>query len=207
MSEASVIPAVLVGRPAPDFTAQAVMPNNEITPNFNLKSYLAGSYGLVFFYPLDFTFVCPSEILAHDHRLKAFADKNVKVVAVSIDSHFTHLAWKNTPVDKGGLGNVQFPMVADITKDVSRNFGVLLPDGIALRGSFLIDRAGIVQVAHVNNLPLGRNVDEMLRLVDALQFTEEHGEVCPAGWQKGKAGMKASQQGVADYLAKHSGEL
>ncbi|MDA8232414.1 MAG: peroxiredoxin [Magnetospirillum sp.] len=207
MSEASVIPAVLVGRPAPDFTAPAVMPNNEITPNFNLKSYLAGSYGLVFFYPLDFTFVCPSEILAHDHRLKAFADKNVKVVAVSIDSHFTHLAWKNTPVDKGGLGNVQFPMVADITKDVSRNFGVLLPDGIALRGSFLIDRAGIVQVAHVNNLPLGRNVDEMLRLVDALQFTEEHGEVCPAGWQKGKAGMKASQQGVADYLAKHSGEL
>lgn len=200
-------PAVLVGKAAPDFTAPAVMPNNEINPEFNLKSYLAGSYGLVFFYPLDFTFVCPSEILAHDHRLKAFAEKNTKVIAVSIDSHFTHLAWKNTPVEKGGLGNVQFPMVADISHDIAKNFGVLLPMGVALRGSFLIDKQGIVQAAHVNNLPLGRNVDEMLRLVDALQFHEEHGEVCPAGWQKGKAGMKASPEGVANYLASHASEL
>ncbi len=207
MSDASVNPMVLVGQPAPDFTANAVMPSNEINPTFNLKSYLTGSYGLVFFYPLDFTFVCPSEILAHDHRLGAFADRNTKVIAVSVDSHFTHLAWKNTPVDKGGLGRVSFPMVADLNKTIARDYGVLLPGGVALRGSFLIDRAGVVQVAHVNNLPLGRNVDEMLRLVDALQFNEEHGEVCPAGWQKGKAGMKASPQGVADYLAKHGGEL
>jgi peroxiredoxin (alkyl hydroperoxide reductase subunit C) len=207
MSDASVNPMVLVGKPAPDFTAAAVMPNNEINPSFNLKSYLDGSYGLVFFYPLDFTFVCPSEILAHHHRLGAFADRNTKLIAVSVDSQYTHLAWKNTAVDKGGLGNVQFPMVADLTKDIAKAYGVLLPGGVALRGSFLIDRAGAVQVAHVNNLPLGRNVDEMLRLVDALQFHEEHGEVCPAGWQKGEAGMKANPQGVAEYLAKHGSEL
>lgn len=200
-------PLCLVGTPAPDFTAAAVMPNNEINPSFNLKSYLQGSYGLVFFYPLDFTFVCPSEILAHDHRLKALADRNCKVVAVSVDSQFTHLAWKNTPVEKGGLGNVQFPMVADLTKSIARSYGVLINDAVALRGSFLIDRAGVMQAAHVNNLPLGRNVDEMVRLLDALQFHEEHGEVCPAGWQKGKAGMKASPEGVAQYLASHAGEL
>ncbi len=200
-------PTSLVTKPVPDFTAAAVLPSNEIDEAFNLKSYLAGSYGLVFFYPLDFTFVCPSEILAHDHRLAAFKEKNVKVVAVSVDSHFTHLAWKNTPVDKGGLGNVQFPMVADLTKDIAKSFGVLLPGGVALRGTFLIDKDGIVQSAHVNNLPLGRNVDEALRLVDALQFHEEHGEVCPAGWQKGKAGMKANPEGVASYLAQHGKEL
>jgi len=207
MSDSCTNPAVLVGKAAPDFTAQAVMPNNEINPAFNLKAYLAGSYGLVFFYPLDFTFVCPSEILAHDHRLKAFGEKNTKVVAISVDSQFTHLAWKNTPVEKGGLGNVQFPLVADLNKTIARDYGVLLPGGVALRGSFLIDKAGNVRVAHINDLPLGRNVDEMLRLVDALQFNEEHGEVCPAGWQKGKAGMKADPKGVADYLAKHAGEL
>jgi peroxiredoxin 2/4 len=207
MSDASQNPTVLVGKSAPDFTAPAVMPNNEINPAFNLKSYLHGSYGLVFFYPLDFTFVCPSEILAHDHRVKAFAERNTKVIAVSVDSHFTHLAWKNTPVEKGGLGNVQFPMVADLTKDIARSFGVLLPGGVALRGTFLIDRNGVVQSQHVNNLPLGRNVDEALRLVDALQFNEEHGEVCPAGWQKGKAGMKADPAGVARYLSEHASEL
>ncbi|HLO77390.1 MAG TPA: peroxiredoxin [Magnetospirillum sp.] len=200
-------PVSLVTQTAPDFTAPAVMPNNEINPAFNLKSYLAGSYGLVFFYPLDFTFVCPSEILAHDHRLAAFAEKGVKVVAVSVDSHFTHLAWKNTAVDKGGLGNVQFPMVADLTKSIAKSYGVLINDAVALRGTFLIDKNGVVQSAHVNNLPLGRNVDEALRLVDALQFHEEHGEVCPAGWQKGKAGMQASPEGVAKYLASHGKDL
>ncbi len=200
-------PTSLVGLPVPDFTAPAVMPNNEINPTFNLKTYLDGSYGLVFFYPLDFTFVCPSEILAHDHRLKDLEVRNTKVVAISIDSHFTHLAWKNTPVDKGGLGNVQFPMVADLSHGIARSFGVLLPMGVALRGTFLVDRAGVVQSAHVNNLPLGRNVDEAVRLVDALQFHEEHGEVCPAGWQKGKAGMKATPEGVAEYLAQHAKEL
>jgi peroxiredoxin (alkyl hydroperoxide reductase subunit C) len=207
MSDSPAASPSLVGQPVPDFTAAAVMPDNQINETFSLSTYLADSYGLVFFYPLDFTFVCPSEILAHDHRLAALAEKNTKVVAVSVDSQFTHLAWKNTPVEKGGLGNVQFPMVADLTKDIARKFGVLLPGGVALRGSFLIDRAGIVQVAHVNNLPLGRNVDEMLRLVDALQFHEEHGDVCPAGWEKGKAGMKADAHGVADYLALHGSEL
>lgn len=203
----AINPVSLVTKAAPDFTAPAVMPDNEINQAFNLKSYLAGSYGLVFFYPLDFTFVCPSEILAHDHRLKALAEKNVKVVAVSVDSHFTHLAWKNTPVEKGGLGNVQFPMVADLTKSIAKSYGVLINDAVALRGSFLIDKNGVVQAAHVNNLPLGRNVDEMLRLADALQFHEEHGEVCPAGWQKGKAGMTASPDGVAKYLAENAKDL
>ena len=206
MTEAAS-PLCLVGNAAPDFTASAVMPSNEINPSFNLKTYLEGSYGLVFFYPLDFTFVCPSEILAHDHRLAAFGERNCKVVAVSVDSQFTHLAWKNTPVEKGGLGNVQFPMVADLTKSIARSYGVLLNGAVAFRGTFLIDRAGIVQSAHVNNLPLGRNVDEAVRLLDALQFNEEHGEVCPAGWQKGQAGMKASPDGVAEYLAKHHSEL
>ena len=204
---ASTSPVSLVTLPVPDFTAAAILPNNEIDEHFNLKSYLAGSYGLVFFYPLDFTFVCPSEILAHDHRLPQFKERNVKVVSVSVDSHFTHLAWKNTPVNQGGLGHVQFPMVADLTKDIARSFGVLLPGGVALRGTFLIDKQGIVQSAHINNLPLGRNVDEALRLVDALQFHEEHGEVCPANWQKGKPGMTASPKGVAEYLASNAKAL
>jgi len=199
--------SVLVGQKAPDFTAAAVLPDNEIVGDFTLSSYLDGSYGLLFFYPLDFTFVCPSEILAHDHRVAAFAERGVKVIGVSVDSQFTHLAWKNTPVDKGGLGQVQFPLVADLNKDIAKAYGVLLPGGVALRGTFLIDKNGVVQSQHVNNLPLGRNVDEALRLVDALQFHEEHGEVCPAGWSKGKAGMKANPSGVAEYLAEHASGL
>jgi peroxiredoxin (alkyl hydroperoxide reductase subunit C) len=207
MTEALSTPSVLVGQPAPDFTAAAVLPDNQIDEGFSLSSYLKGSYGVLFFYPLDFTFVCPSEILAHHHRVAAFAERNTKLIGVSVDSHFTHLAWRNTPVDKGGLGQIGFPLVADLTKDIARSYGVLLPGGVALRGTFLIDRNGIVQSQHVNNLPLGRNVDEALRLVDALQFHEEHGEVCPAGWSKGKAGMKADPKGVADYLASHAAEL
>ncbi len=203
----SVPPQVLVGQIAPDFTAPAVLPDNGIEDNFNLKRHLAGSYGLLFFYPLDFTFVCPSEILAHDHRVQAFAEKNVKVIGVSVDSHYTHLAWKNTPTAQGGLGPVKFPLVADLTKDIARAYGVLLPGGVALRATFLIDKEGVVQSQHVNNLPLGRNVDEALRLVDALQFHEEHGEVCPAGWRKGQAGMTASPDGVAHYLAEHAEAL
>lgn len=200
-------PQVLVGRQAPDFTAQAVMPDNQINEKFNLKSYLAGSYGLVFFWPLDFTFVCPSEIIAHDHRGPAFAERKVKVVGVSVDSQFTHLAWKNTPVKQGGLGNVQFPLVADLTKDIARSYGVLINDAVALRGTFLIDRNFVVRSQMVNDLPLGRNVDEAVRLVDALQFHEENGEVCPAGWNKGQSGMEASPQGVAKYLAEHAAAL
>ena len=198
---------VLVGKSAPDFTAPAVMPDNSINDKFNLKSYLAGSYGIVFFYPLDFTFVCPSEILAHDHRIPSFAERNTKVIGVSVDSHFTHLAWKNTPVEKGGLGKVQMPLIADLTKSIARDYGVLLPGGVALRGTFLIDKNGVVRSQIVNDLPLGRNVDEALRLVDALQYHEQHGEVCPAGWQKGKPGMKASPEGVAAYLAQNASNL
>lgn len=207
MTEVLSTPSVLVGKPAPDFTAAAVLGDNQIDEGFNLSSYLKGSYGVLFFYPLDFTFVCPSEILAHDNRVAAFAERNTKLIGVSVDSHFTHLAWRNTPVEKGGLGQIGFPLVADLTKEIARAYGVLLPGGVALRGTFLIDRNGIVQSQHVNNLPLGRNVDEALRLVDALQFHEENGEVCPAGWSKGKAGMKADAQGVADYLASHASEL
>ncbi len=199
--------AVLVGKQAPDFNAVALMGNNEINNKFSFKNHIAGKYAVLFFYPLDFTFVCPSEIIAFDHRLDEFKKRNVEVISSSIDSHFTHLAWKNTPVDKGGIGQVRFPMVADVKHEICKAYDVEAEGGVAFRGSFLIDKNGVVQHQVVNNLPLGRNIDEMLRMVDALQFTEEHGEVCPAGWSKGKAGMKASPDGVAKYLASHSKEL
>jgi peroxiredoxin (alkyl hydroperoxide reductase subunit C) len=199
--------SVLVGKNAPDFTANAVMPDNSIKADFNLKTFLKGKMGVLFFYPLDFTFVCPSEIIAFNNRLKEFKDRGVEVIAVSVDSHFTHLAWKNTPVDKGGIGNVQFPMVADLTKQIARDYDVLLNDSIAFRGTFLIDKDFKVRHQIVNDLPLGRNVDEAIRMVDALQFHEEHGEVCPAGWNKGSEGMKANAEGVAGYLKKNATKL
>ncbi|MFC1748970.1 peroxiredoxin [Pseudomonadota bacterium] len=199
--------SVLVGRPAPDFTAAAVMPNGTINEEFKLSD-LKGKYVVLFFYPLDFTFVCPSEILAHDHRVDALKDLGVEVVGVSVDSQFTHYAWRNTDPANGGIGPVKFPLVADIKREIQEAYDVVHPEaGVALRGSFLIDRDGIVQSQIVNNHPLGRNVDEMLRLVDALQFTEEHGEVCPAGWNKGDEAMKPDADGVAAYLAKHNEEL
>jgi peroxiredoxin (alkyl hydroperoxide reductase subunit C) len=198
--------SVLVAKQAPDFTAPAVLPDGTITESFKLSA-LRGKYVVLFFWPLDFTFVCPSEIIAHDHRLQQFKDLGVEVVGVSIDSQFTHHAWRNTPVDQGGIGPVQFPIVADIKHEITQAYGVEHPAGVALRASFLIDRNGIVQHQVVNNLPLGRDVDEMLRVVEALQFTEEHGEVCPAGWRKGKSGMKANPAGVAEYLAQHGKEL
>jgi peroxiredoxin (alkyl hydroperoxide reductase subunit C) len=199
--------AVLVGKQAPDFTAVAVMGDNEINDTFNLKKQVAGKYAVVFFYPLDFTFVCPSEIIAFDHRLEEFKKRNVEVIGVSIDSHFTHLAWKNTKVEKGGIGQVRYPLVADIKHEICKAYDVEAEGGVAFRGSFLIDAKGMVQHQVVNNLPLGRNIDEMLRMVDALQHHEEHGEVCPAGWSRGKAGMSASPDGVARYLASHAQEL
>ena len=199
--------AVLVSKTAPDFTAQAVMGNNEIR-EFTLSKEISGKYAVIFFYPLDFTFVCPSELIAFDHRLAEFKQRGVEVIGVSIDSQFTHLAWKNTPVNNGGIGQVQYPLIADTKHEICRAYDVEFgAAGVAFRGSFLIDKKGIVRHQVVNDLPLGRNVDEMLRMVDALQFTEEHGEVCPAGWNKGKAGMKASTAGVAEYLAAHSKEL
>ncbi len=197
----------LIGRPAPDFTAPAVLGDNTITDSFNLKSYINGSYALVFFWPLDFTFVCPSEILAHDHRMSEFEARGVKVIGVSVDSEYAHLAWKKTPTDQGGLGPVKFPMVSDLTKTIARGFGVLLGGAVALRASFLIDKAGNIRHYVINDLPLGRNVDETLRMVDALQFHDEHGEVCPAGWKKGSEGMTATPEGVAKFLAAHADEM
>ena len=198
--------AVLVGKPAPDFTAQAVYGNNEIK-EFKLSDYKGKNYVVLFFYPLDFTFVCPSELIAFDHRLAEFKKRGVEVVGCSIDSQFTHLAWKNTPVNNGGIGQVGYPLVADIKHTIAQAYDVEAAGGVAFRATFLIDKAGNVRHQYVNDLPLGRNIDEFLRLVDALQFTEEHGEVCPAGWKKGSAGMNASTEGVAQYLAAHAKDL
>jgi len=198
--------SVLVSQPAPDFTAAAVMPDGAINDAFTL-SKLRGTYVVLFFWPLDFTFVCPTEIIAHDKRIKSFKERGVTVVGVSIDSQFTHAAWRETPVEKGGIGPVQFPIVADVNHSITKAYGVEHPAGIAFRASFLIDKAGIVQHQVVNNLPLGRNVDEMLRMVDALQHNEKCGEVCPAGWHKGEQGMTPNASGVAAYLKSNAGKL
>ncbi|MDH5785182.1 MAG: peroxiredoxin C [Chromatiales bacterium] len=199
---------VLVGREAPDFTANAVLGSGEIVPNFNLKEATKGKYAVLFFYPLDFTFVCPSELIAFDHRLDEFKSRNVEVIGVSIDSHYTHNAWRNTPINNGGIGQVGYPLVADINHGICQAYDVEHPKaGVAFRASFLIDTAGNVRHQVVNDLPLGRNIDEMLRMIDALQFTEEHGEVCPAGWNKGDKGMKATPDGVAEYLAGNADKL
>ena len=197
---------VLVNQPAPDFTASAVMPNGSINERFRLSD-LHGNYIVLFFWPMDFTFVCPSEIIAHDNRYDEFKQRGADLVGVSVDSPYVHHAWRETPRDKGGIGHIRFPMVADVKHDITRAYGIEHADGVALRGSFLIDRDGIVQHQVVNNLSLGREVDEMLRLLDALQFCEEHGEVCPAGWKKGEEGMKPSAEGVADYLSRYAMEL
>ena len=192
----------LVTKEAPDFTAQAVMPDGTFA-EFRLSSF-RGKYVVLFFYPLDFTFVCPSEIIAFDHALARFKEKNTEVIGVSVDSHFTHLAWKNTPREKGGIGNVQYPLVSDLTKEIARSYGVLLNESVALRGLFLIDKEGVIRHALINDLPLGRSVEEVVRMLDALQFTEKHGEVCPANWRDGEEGMKPTAEGVASYLAKHA---
>lgn len=198
--------SVLVNRAAPDFTAPAVLADGTLVDDFSLAA-LRGKHVVVFFWPLDFTFVCPSEIIAHNNRMDKFRALGVEVIGVSIDSQYTHYAWRNTPVEKGGIGPVDFVMVADVKHEITRAYGIEHDDGVALRASFLIDRDGIVQHQVVNNLPLGREVDEMVRLVEALQFTEEHGEVCPAGWRKGQKGMKADADGVAAYLAENASTL
>lgn len=199
---------VLVTRQAPDFTAAAVLGNGEIVDNFNLKKHLNGRPAVIFFWPMDFTFVCPSELIAFDHRYEEFKKRGVEVVGVSMDSEFVHNAWRNTAIDAGGIGQVQYPMVADIKHDIMKAYGVEHPEaGVALRGSFLVDKNGVVRHQVINDLPLGRNVDEMIRMVDALQFHEEHGDVCPAQWEKGQEGMNASPKGVADFLKKNSGKL
>ncbi len=191
--------STLVTRKAPDFTAQAVLPDNSFA-DLTLSSY-EGKYVVLFFYPLDFTFVCPSEIIAFDEAVEKFEERNAQLIGVSVDSHFTHLAWKNTPRDQGGIGPIRYPLVADLSKKISRKYGVLLDKEVALRGLFLIDKEGVVRHALVNDLPLGRNVDEALRVLDALQFTEKNGEVCPANWRQGQKAMKPTAEGVAEYLA------
>ena len=199
---------VLVTRQAPDFTSSAVLGNGEIVNNFNFKKHVNGKAAVLFFYPLDFTFVCPSELIAFDHRYEEFKKRGVEVVGVSIDSQFTHNAWRNTPTENGGIGAVKYALAADVKHDIAKAYGIEHPEaGVALRASFLIDKNGVVRHQVVNDLPLGRNIDEMLRMVDALQFHEEHGEVCPAQWEKGKEGMKDNPEGVAKYLKQNADKL
>lgn len=199
---------VLVGRKAPDFTTAAVLANGEINGQFNLHKEIEKKYAIIFFYPLDFTFVCPSELIALNNRMEEFKQRDTIVLGVSIDSQFTHSAWRNTPVANGGIGPVQYPLIADVNHQICQAYGVEHPTAhVALRGAFVIDKQGVVRSQIVNDLPLGRNVDELLRLIDALEFHEKHGEVCPAGWTKGKAGMKPTSEGVASYLAAEATQL
>ena len=194
--------STLVTKQAPEFTAKAVMPDGSFK-DISLSDY-RGKHVILFFYPLDFTFVCPSEILAFDKALDKFKERGVEVIGVSVDSEFTHFAWKNTPIEHGGIGDIQYPLVADLNKQISRDYGVLFDEAVALRGLFLIDREGIVRHSTINDLPLGRNIDEALRMADALKFHEMNGDVCPANWKEGEDAMKPTAEGVADYLSKHA---
>ncbi|WP_457913823.1 peroxiredoxin C [Candidatus Gillettellia adelgis] len=199
---------VLVTRRAPDFTVSAVLGNGEIVKSFNLTTHLNGNPGVLFFWPMDFTFVCPSELIAFDHRYAEFQRRHVEVVGISCDSEFVHNVWRKTPIEKGGIGKVQYAMIADVKREIQRAYGIEHPEaGVALRGSFLIDKKGIVRAQMVNDLPIGRNIDEMLRIVDALQFYEQYGKVCPAQWEKGKTGIDASPDGVVKYLSEHAAQL
>ncbi len=187
---------------APDFTAQAVMPDGSFH-DLNLKEYGKGKYTVLVFYPLDFTFVCPTELIALDDKIEEFKERDAEVIGISVDSQFSHYAWRNLPKDKGGIGELRYPLVSDLDKSISRAYGVLLEKpGIALRGLFIIDKAGILRHMTINDLPLGRNVDEMLRVLDAIQFNETYGEVCPANWKKGEEGMKPTKDGLESYAGK-----
>lgn len=200
--------SILVGKKAPDFTAPAVLGSGEITSQFNLHQTIQGKYGILFFYPLDFTFVCPSELIALNNRHDEFVKRDTVVMGISIDSQFTHNAWRNTPVEKGGIGALSYPLIADVNHHICQAYGVEHPTAhVALRGAFIIDKNGIIRSQIVNDLPLGRNMDELLRLIDALDFHEKHGEVCPANWSQGKTGIKPTVQGIATYLAKEAAGL
>lgn len=196
----------LIQKPAPDFSAETVMANGEFA-KLTLSSFKDKKYVCLFFYPLDFTFVCPSEILSFSHRVKDFEDRNTQILGVSVDSKFSHFAWRQMAIDQGGIGAINFPLVSDMTKEIARDYGVLVNDAVALRGTFLIDKSGIVRHVTLNDLPLGRNVDETLRMIDALQHTEQYGEVCPAGWKKGQMAMKPTSLGVASYLKENAAKL
>lgn len=206
--------SILVGKKAPDFTVPAVLADGQIVDSFNLAETIKGKYAIVFFYPLDFTFVCPSEIIAMSHRMDKFREMGVEVIGVSIDSHFTHNAWRNTPIEQGGIGAVEYTLAADMDHAIAKAYGIeseggdsYYPAGVAMRASFVIDQKGIVRSQVVNDEPIGRNMDELVRVVDALQFFEEHGQVCPAGWNKGDKGMTTSPEGVAAYLAESAKSL
>ena len=200
--------STLVGQKAPDFTAPAVLGNGEILESFNFAHETKGKYSIVLFYPLDFTFVCPSELIALDNRMPEFEKRNTLVMGISIDSHFTHNAWRKTAINDGGIGPVRYPLIADMNHRICQAYGVEHPtEHIALRGTFVIDKAGVVRAQIVNDLPLGRNIDELIRLIDALQFHEKHGEVCPAGWIKGETGIKPTEEGIAHFLAENATEL
>lgn len=193
--------STLVTRPAPNFKATAVMGNGDFQ-EVSLSDY-KGKMVVLYFYPLDFTFVCPTEIIAFNKKYNEFKERGVELLGVSIDSQFSHFAWRNTPVEQGGIGEIDYPLIADVSKNIARDYGVLFNEEVALRALFLIDKEGVIRHSTINDLPLGRNVDEALRVVDALQFHEEHGEVCPANWKKGEEAMSATKEGVSGYLAKH----
>lgn len=194
----------LVGYEAPRFTASALMEDNRFNNDFHSEEYLAGKYGVIFFYPLDFTYVCPTELIALNNRLSEFKARNAAIIAVSVDSHFTHLAWKRMPYKYGGIGNVQFPIVADLTKSIAERYGVVVNESVAMRGTFITDQNGVVRFQQVNDLALGRNIDEILRTIDALQHHEKSGQVCPAGWINGKDAVTPTDKGVAEYLVKYA---
>ena len=206
--------SILVGRKAPDFTTQAVLANGEIISDFNLAKTIENKYAVVFFYPMDFTFVCPSEIISIHHRTAALKELNTEVIGISVDSHHTHNAWRNTAIEDGGIGKVDFTLAADLSHDICKSYGIqsdggdsYYPSGVAMRATFIIDQKGIVRHQVVNDEPLGRNMDEIVRLVDALQFFEQNGQVCPAGWNKGDAGMTNTASGVAEYLKENASKL
>ncbi len=194
--------SIFVGQKAADFTASAVMPNNVIEHAFNLERHAQGRYCMLMFYPLDFTFVCPSELVSLNHNLEEFEKRNCLVLSVSVDSHFTHLAWKNTDLNNGGISNVQFPMISDLKKEIASAYGVLNSDGVAVRGTFIMDKSFIIRHILINDMPLGRNLKESLRILDAMEHHSKHGEVCPADWVKGELAMSPTAQGVKDYMGK-----
>lgn len=196
---------VLVNKEAPYFSQKAVMVDSSIK-DISLHDY-KGKMVVLFFYPLNFTFVCPTEIIAFDKRIDEFIKRNVVVLGVSVDSIYSHIAWRETAINKGGIGKIRYPLISDITRKITKDYGILTPEGVALRGSFLIDRNGIVKHQVVNDLALGRNIDEMIRMVDALKHFEEYGEVCPAGWDESKKAFKPSQEGVSNFLEKEEKSL
>lgn len=200
---------ILVNKPAPDFTTPAVLGDGQIIEEFTLAEHIKNKYALVFFYPLDFTFVCPSELIALEHRMTEFKQRDIEVVAVSVDSQYTHFAWRNTPIEKGGIDQVSYTLAADVNHSICHSYGILHSEssGVALRAAFIIDKQGVVRSQIVNDLPFGRNIEEIIRLFDAIEFFEQNGEVCPAGWHKGDKGIQASPEGVATYLSSEAKKL